>query len=190
MNDKEKVIKDQRSIEASRKGLMGLGGKLGCVLKNFGQPIVSQHEGGLMYSSTSLEDYEEIEEKDPYNLRGGTPEEILEQIDVMDMEETTIHSLGWVFDGLSRGMHLEIKYISETNEITVHFKGHLVYKEIGGDLAAYAPFKEWEDHIEKLYPAALEKGKAKQEAQREEKKEANKRLKKNWLQKMAERWGI
>ena len=148
MNDKEKVIKDQRTIEASRKGFMGLGGKLGCVLKNLGQPIVSQHEGGLMYHSTSLEDYANMEVEDPYDLRGGTPEEILDQIEVMDMDETTIHSLGWMFDGLSRGMQLEIKYVTETNVLTVHYKGHMVYNEIGGELGAYAPMKEWEDCIE------------------------------------------
>lgn len=190
MNDKEKIIKDQRTIEASRKGLMGLGGKLGCVLKNLGQPIVSQHEGGLLYHSTSLEDYTNVEVEDPYDLSGGTPEEILDQIEVMDMENTTIISLGWVFDGLFCGMHLEIQYTTETNEIKVHFKGHLVYNEVGGELLAYNPIKEWEDYIETLYPVALAKGTAKKAIKREEKKEAGKKAKKSWLREMAKKWGI
>ena len=188
MNDKEKILKEQRTIEASRKNLMGLGGKLGCVLKVFGQPIV-RHNTGDILEVNYLDDYMEVEQKDPYNLRAGTPEEIMDQLENVE-EDFSIHSMGWCFDGLNRGMHLEIKYMSETNELTVFFKGHLVYKEIGGELEAYVPLSEWENSIEQLYPAALEKGNIQKEEVRAAKREEGKEGKQRWLDKMKEKWGL
>lgn len=188
MNDKEKIIKEQRTIEAARKNLMGLGGKLGCVLKMFGQPMIRHGSGADMFETTYLDDYYEIEENDPYNLHPGTSEEIMDQLPIMDDASTS--TLGWHFDGLNVGMHLEIKYLSETNELTVSFKGHLVYKEIGGELEAYIPLPEWENNIESLYPLALKRGQVQKEKSKTVKVEESKRSKQSWLDKMSKKWGF
>ena len=55
------------------------------------------------------------------------------------------------FDGLSRSMHMEIKYSEETSELSLTHRGYLVYKEVMGDLEVYVPNEEWESWIEKLW---------------------------------------
>ena len=98
-NDYENQIKEKRTIEASKKNMMGKNGKLGMILKHFGETIVSQ-EG--MFSDVSYFDHfwEDGEEDDE---------------SMQTFEEGSLsRDVGSFFDGLSRGMHLEIKYMKYT----------------------------------------------------------------------------
>jgi hypothetical protein len=76
-----------------------------------------------------------------------------DELPTMDECEMS-YELGWIYDGLRQGLHLEIKYFNPENKLTVYYKGYEVYKEVSGELEAYAPFEEWEDPIKELYKVA------------------------------------
>jgi hypothetical protein len=38
--------------------------------------------------------------------------------------------------------------------LTVYYRGYKVYQEVGGELAAFAPFPEWEEKVDTLFPKA------------------------------------
>ena len=90
MNDTERRIKEQRTVEASHKNLMGFDGKLGCIIRSLGQPVVSKGTGGTYFGSTPMLDVWETSNDDggwePDELHAGTPEEITSQIPVMDID--------------------------------------------------------------------------------------------------------
>jgi hypothetical protein len=166
----EQRIKEQRMIEATGKGYTGaLNSKFGCILQFLGKPIKS-HSSPLFETSYLFDPYEVNDDEMP----------------TFDDGEM-VSELGFFFDGLSRGMHLEIKFID--NDLTVNYKGYLVYKETSGDLEAYFPHPEWEKHIENLYSAAVK-------LQRQAKKESGQTKikieeaeKKAWLHSLWEKWG-
>lgn len=208
MHEQEKRIKEQRTVEANKKNLMGFDGKIGCIVRNMGQPLVSQSRGGTYFSSTPGFDFFDIPTDNlPGELSPGTPEEITQQLPVIDIDgveqpeggiwmdrpatilENT-EKLGWYFDGLIRGMHLEIKYMDENKELTVNYKGYCVYRELTGDLEAYIPLKEWEDMIDRLYNVARKIRVVHHKNEKEERKQELKRAKETWLQKMKNKWGL
>ena len=193
MRKEEAVIKEQRTLEATKKKLMGSEGKLGVILKQLGQPIVSHDMGGGMYSQRFLDPYE-IEEEDeslPTMSLGeeATPEG-WEWSMPKDADLVSCRQIGWHFDGLSRGMHIEIKYDDISKVLTLHYKGHLVFEETTGDLTAYVPHPDWEDMINRLYAVAEPLKYDKEIEEREEQKELIRKAKKGFLQKLRERWGV
>tara|TARA_Y100000034_G_scaffold38278_2_gene47013 strand:- start:255 stop:779 length:525 start_codon:yes stop_codon:yes gene_type:complete len=174
MNDKEKRIKEQRLIEAAEKNYLGASGKLGSICRYLGEPI--KGVGGSLYDSYEYS-FDSWGEEDP------------EELPTAEMDES-VYDLGYLFDGLSRGMHLEVKYLAYEKKLTCHYKGHEVYKEKAGELMGYAPFDEWETLIDKLYKIAQTKArKRKVEIAKDEKA---KRLTHatGFLQKIRERWGL
>ena len=120
----EERIREQRIVEANKKGLMGQNGKIGIVLKVLGSPIIRQSEGGI-YVDTNYFNINQ-EEKEIYNI--SDPVELMSEIPIMGIENNNrpnskewyqympdpinygIDTIGLHFDGLNRGMHLEIKY--------------------------------------------------------------------------------
>lgn len=218
MFEKEEKIREQRTIEATRKGLIGLGGKLGVVVQNLGQPITVHSEGGSFYTNTYLSDPYDLpgEEDDKFELKPGTANEIMDQIPTMQVRdaagnpigepddaywaerpertESHVYDIGWHFDGLNRGIHLEIKYIEYNDigksELTVYYKGYLVYQEVGGDLAAYSPFDEWEDKINNLYAVAQKTKRKNRKDMKEQILKSVEKEKLSWLQRMRKQWGI
>ena len=155
---KENAIRDKRTIEATKKNFMGPSGKLGVIAMVLGSPIIRQGTGlwDVNYLEDPYEDFSDIEfETTTSNQKGplAWKDEILEMGDDFTEEE------GHVFDGLSRGMHLDIKYWHVNHKLEVTYRGYLVYKEIGGELDSYAPFPEWEDMIGRLYKSAKSKEK-------------------------------
>lgn len=131
---REQMLKEARTIEAMKKGYMGLEGKFCSIAKRLGHAMFRQ--GGLYVDRTYLED--------PYNQ----PDE--DEIPMMDDEEES-YEIGVQFDGLSRGMNLTISILFHLREITVRHEGQIVYKEIAGELEGFAPVDEWEENIETLY---------------------------------------
>jgi len=174
-NDYENQIKEKRTIEASKKNLMGKNGKLGMILKHLGEPIVSQ-EG--LFSDVSYFDHfwEDVDED----------EESMQTFE----EGSLSHDVGRIWDGLSRGMHLEIQYMENKKELTVYEKGYLVYKESSGELLCYFPKESWEEKINQLYDSSkyMEKSKRKKDDKKIN-KEAE-RAKQSWLWKIRDKWGI
>lgn len=202
MNEAEKLIKQKRLVQATQNNLMGLNGKLGCIAKFMGDPITMHLEGGQFFSSTELDD--------PYYYQTDindcrTAEEIANKIPMMNADQddpqgpewrefqnrinVTTYDMGWIFDGLNKGLHLEIKYMVENNELIVYYKGSLVYKESAGDLDAYVPHPEWEDKVDQLFKTAEKIREKNTKSQREENIDLNKRQKESWLQSIKKKWG-
>lgn len=206
MNDLEKKIKEQRTIEATKKGYTGIGGKFGVIVRTLGQPIIDHSEGGVYLSKTYLDDPYQLPVDNDLN---GPPEYIQKQIpymDVVDNEEPTgtgwrserdytlspitATEIGYNFDGLSRGMHLEINYSVDKNELSVYYKGYIVFRETNGELESYVPLVEWEQLIDKLYSRAVEIEKQKRKVVKQEKIVEVQKAKKSFLEKIKNRWGI
>jgi len=174
MHEKEELIKQQRRAEAVKNDLMGLEGKLGCILKYMGDPIISQNS--IFYGSTSLPDVWHIPDDNP-----GIP--------TMD-EDQPIYELGKHFSALSHGMHLEINFFYDERRLTVTYKGHPVYCEIENELEAYVPLAEWEDKVDELLKIAKMKEHVVVGKLKEEKKEEENRSILNYLQTLRTKWGI
>lgn len=189
MLEKEKIIKEQRTAEATDKNLMGLEGKLGTILKYLGQSVVTQESSN--YDRTEWEDiYKDDEE--------GLP--------TYDVDMPVLE-MGKLFDGLKFGHHIEISYMVEgaipvkENEyitnyesaskvIKVSYKGYLVYLEAEGDLHIYKPMDEWEEIINKIYASARKLQLKHREENAENEKLEIKKTKLGFLEKLRETWGI
>lgn len=149
----EESIRQQRTIEAVKNNLMGNNGKLGIILSAYGTSIIRQNTDSPNYSWSEPDDFVYTEYSP--TLSGEGP--VAWRDEILESENDSITEEGVVFDGLSRGMHLEIIYWEAENEIKVSFKGHLVYREIAGQLEAYYPSPLWESHIDRLYKSAKDK---------------------------------
>jgi hypothetical protein len=196
LHEKEEKIKELRTIEATKKRLMGMGGKFGLIAKMLGDDIVMHQEGGIYCDTHYLPDMwsldTEPESGMPYMDMPGEEPTGFGWRDERNYARTPVSTqeLGWHFDGLSRGMHLEIKVIGETKEITVHYQGYLVYKEKEGNLEAYSPAKEWEDKIDMLFESAQKKVRAGQRQEKQENHDQGLAKKANWIETMRGRWGL
>jgi hypothetical protein len=203
----EEKIREQRILEATKKGLMGQNGKIGIILKTLGQPIVSQSEGGYHIDSNYIDlDGFSNHRKSLEDISDS--KELMRNIPIMDVENSIrpdsaewdsempdarfygTDTIGLHFDGLNRGMHLEIKYDENSSELVVYHKGYLVYKEIKGELLAYAPNEEWEKWIESLSKKAKEEQRKIKEEEFEHSIKENERQKMLWWEKIKDRWGI
>lgn len=200
----EEKIKEERLIEATKKGLFGQNGKIIIVLKAFGEPIVSQNEGGSYVDKSYLEDpYESTNNLEDISNK----DEFLRELPVWAMNETerpngsewselhnemsyTTNRIGYHFCGLSRGMHLEIKYDETTTELSVSYKGYPVYKESKGELLSYVPSDDWEMHINKLFSSAKEKLRVLKESEFQKNIKNSESDKESWLEQMKKRWGF
>ena len=209
MNDQELKIKEYRTIEAKKKNLMGLNGKFGYILAALGQPIINHAESGGLYASNAadfLENWDTIV-KDSTNFQPGTAEEIMKQIPTADTVEHNVpegwewygdldaevfdeQKAGWHFDGLSRGMHLEITYKKSEKNLIVTYKGYQVFKEHSGDLRTYVPSEKWEPMIERLYKLSVEILKERGKLKLIEQNKMNKYKKAGWLTRLQEKWGF
>lgn len=202
----EEKIKEKRTLEANKKGLIGQNGKLGIILKSLGSPIIEHSEGGGYVESN----YIDLEGKtDDINLHDiSSSEEFMKKIPIiymkgverpqtdewnLDMPDSIsygIETIGLHFDGLNRGMHLEIKYDYNLSELVVYYRGYLVYKEIKGDLFSYIPNEEWEKWVDSLYKIAKEKHRKQKEEDFKKTTIQNEKDKNAWIEKIRLRWGF
>jgi hypothetical protein len=208
MRDIEKQIQEKRATMATKKKLMGFTGKLGVVARNLGQPLESQELGGMGMSINYLEDPYALPDDNQFGeIHGGYAKEIQDQIPIMDMDveepqgrewqdrnrnyidySTVAH--GWFFDGLSRGIHMEIKYDEWGKTLLVRYKGYEVYKEIGGELMGYAPSDEWEGHVDQLYKVAKDLDKNRKKQEHEEEVSQAQKIKTGWWREIKDKWGL
>lgn len=188
MYEKEKLIREQRLAEATDKQYLGLEGKFGTILKFLGQPIADHDKS--YYTSTEFNDsYTETLKEDE---KDGIPE-----FEIGD-DVSKVVSYGMTFSGLSRGFHIDIIFLEDTNdadyegcwELTVTYKGYTVYKEMEGELIAFYPLKEWESIIDHLYAIAREVYKKKMKEYVQEQEEEIKEEKLSFLERLRRRWNL
>lgn len=192
----EKRIREQRVLEANKKGFVGTSGKIGTVLMIMGQEVVSHEEGGAQWweepgdSVEESESSEELMRRIPTmgiddNVRPSTPEwsELNGEIHV------GTRRIGMHFDGLGMGMHMEIMYNEDKSELSLTHKGFLAYREVMGEIDTYVPNDEWEGWIEKLYKASKKKQRSKKEDDFKNKAEDAEKSKEAWWDLMRKKWG-
>jgi hypothetical protein len=174
MNPKERMIAEKRQIEATRKNLMGVSGKLGMIAKVLGTPI--QRQGSPLFDTSYLDDPFALHDPDEIPMFNGTSEYVVTE--------------GYLFDGTSSGIHMEIKLTTGENKLRVTWKGYVVYDEKAGDLLAYVPNDEWENWIKKLYDRAKESAKKKTEAMKPLIEAETKNQLGRFMDRLRQRWGV
>lgn len=185
----EAVIREKRTIEAMKKNYMGPTGKFGIIAKYMGQPVIKQ--GGSMYDTSYLEDpYEDKSNEEYETTLSGQEGPLMYRDEIAEGDDHLINLEGYVFDGLSSGIHMDITYWIDSSRLNVNYKGYVAYKEIAGELEAFHPLQEWEDLIERLYLVAkkrMKKTKAKEEEAMVEQVEE---VKKGFLYRLRKLWGV
>jgi hypothetical protein len=172
MSKKERAIREKRTMEATKKNLMGADGKLGVIAKFLGGKIIRQGSGLFEQGFMS----------DPYDLPN--------EDEIPMMTDSDIHKEGYVFDGLSNGMHIEIKYYEADGRLIVDYKGYRVYAEISGDLQGYHPLQEWENLVNTLYKKANERRERLEMLMEPLLESVVLRKRESWLSKMRRKWGL
>ena len=189
LKQKENAVKEKRTIEATKKNYMGTTGKFGLIAMTLGSPVVRQGTG--LFDTIQVEDpYEDFTDCEFEQTASGQEGPKMFQDKIEEGDNSIVHEEGFIFDGLSRGMHLEIKYWHINHKIEVSYRGYEVYKEAGGELFAYAPFPEWEDMIERIYTAAKPKAKELKLLKEVQVGEAIERRKRSFWDRLRTRWGI
>lgn len=189
--DKEKVIKELRTIRAAKKELMGLDGKLAFICKYLGSVISRQ--GSAYMDVDFLEDPYDVDHYDAsyeQTMGEGNIGPMTDPGKLLDYDGGFISEEGLLFDGLKWGMHLEITHNFLDKKIAATFKGYRVYEEIAGDLQCYVPIDEWEDMVDRLYKVAKDRKKKNEPIRAAELELKIQEKKKGFFQKLMERWGI
>ena len=184
----EARIREKRLAEATKKGLTGPAGKIGTVLRMLGSPIVGQTEDVSYLNLDGREEDAGMPVMDVDGVQRPTGAEWSDS----DVVPTPygIHELGRHFDGLSRGMHMEIIYKDESSEMSLYHRGYLVYREVQGDLQCYVPSDEWEGWVSSLFKVAKKAQREEKEREFQERVRDADRAKQSWLRDLASRWGI
>ena len=207
----EKRVKEERASLAATKNLSGPDGKIGVVLRFLGEPIVAQSEGdrscfeddiGVSWRSSEMPDLWLLDEppedtRNPVALTNNMPTMQGRHSPPEGPEWTTrkrerqIHEevVGLAFDGLRRGMHLNILFLEADSVLTVHWQGRLVYKEVAGDLRGYVPSEDWEKKIDTLYELAKPKRAEAEKAKQENALVVKEKMRKSWMRSVIDRWG-
>lgn len=189
LSQQEAAIREKRTIEATKKNLMGITGKFGTILKAFGHPIIRQ--GSTLSSVGYLDDpYGDSTFAEYETTASGQAGPVAYRDELLEFDDDGLRESGLLFDGLSRGMHLEVIYWHDENSLTVTYKGYPVYREVAGELEGYAPFDDWENLIDRLFRAAKERLKQIQEQEKQRIREALSAKKRSFLQALRLRWGI
>lgn len=170
---KEQQIREQRTVDAMREGLMGFEGKLCRIARTFGQPIVKQ--GASNFEATELEDAWLLHDEN--------------EIPTMDEDEMS-YQIGWHFDGLRRGLHMEILWRDEFRELKCYYKGRLVYRESGGELDGYVPHDEWHSIVNELFEQTKKKERLNRKVEHQVVAVEARRKQQEFLDAMRQKWGI
>jgi len=167
-------IREERTLLAYRKNLMGPGGKLGVIVKILGEPIMAETGMDVNWM------------QDPFDIHD--PNEV-----PMYLDDPNAMPMGFVWDGLREGIHMEIKWDHFKNEITCHYQGYSVYHEDSGVLMAYAPRHpiagEWEHIVDDLYDRAKRVKMHNVKVEEKIVKEESKGLARKILDALRMRWG-
>lgn len=176
MNEKEELIKRKRQSEAIQKNLMGLEGKIGFVLKYLGEPIIDQTGMGWHQVGKAL-DFWYIPDDEPQGLPTAD-------------EDEEPDCIGYYYNALSRGIHMDISYKSYEKKLQLEYKSYPVYCEVDNELEMYVPGEEWENQLDRLYETAKKVAPAKIAKMEEEEKEEEEREIFKFLKDLRRKWGI
>jgi hypothetical protein len=185
---KENLVKkviQARTIEATKKGINP---KLVLIAKTFGSPII-----GHYYDAPMLADEDWTDFNDPKK-----------DWSIEEADDGTVPRFGYVYDSLKTGVNLEIvvmagdvrnpltgkKEMSKPKEVRCSYRGYRVYHEEEGVIRCYAPFPEWEDHVNKMYKVATEKDKKVKVVEKEHENKARKEAAQKALGTLRRLWGI
>jgi len=166
----ENKIKEQRLALALNKNFFGPQGKLSIICQMFGNSIIEDYFGR---DQTDLV-YGDIEEKNQFETFS---------------EDHTSCLLGYFYDGVNLGNHLEIKYLINENEIKLYYKGYVKYHELSNDLLSYIPEKEWESSVEAIFIRSIERLKKVNEEKLQKKNASVERMEKELIDKIRSKWG-
>lgn len=179
----KKVIQS-RTIEATKKNVNT---KLVCIARNYGSPIIGHYYDAPL----SNEDWSNFNnpDKDWYA--------------VSDAEEETLPRLGYIYDSLKLGKNVEIvvmaketrsktgrSELEKPTKVKCCYNGYTVYHEEDGRLMCYAPFPEWEEHIDKIYRNASGTDTLRIDQEKAEENRIRKKMTKQALGQLRMLWGI
>ena len=165
----EARIKEQRTIEATKKNLIGMEGKIYLIARFLGNEIIYQNS-----DQNFLEDYES--DFDEYTMP------------ILD-DSTISNLIGYNFYGLNYGHNLEIVTEDYSMTIKLYYNGKIVYKESSGDIESYSPDSSWEKAVDYFYEIAEKKIKKYLEEKEKKEKMEMQALKKNAIEDLQSRWG-
>jgi|688.fasta_scaffold141213_3 hypothetical protein len=171
--NREQMIREARTIEAMRRGYMGMEGKISVIAKRLGQPIIQQ--GSRSFEQTFLSDPFALEKDDEMPTIG---------------ENDHSYEIGLHYDGLSRGINLSVYVHFHHREIICEFNGQKVYWEIGGELESYVPHESWENQLEKIYDNAKKVERLQRPQERKKLVEAANKKRQELLNEFKQKWGL
>ncbi len=186
---KDNVVKkliQQRTIDATKNNVNG---KLILIAKTYGSPIMGHYYDAPIFD----EDWSNFND----------PTKDWSQIDESE-EDGTLPRLGFVYDSLKLGTNIEIvvmvrevknhktgkKEFDKPTRVKCSYRGYTVYHEEEGKLVCYAPFPEWEEHIDKVYGRATGTDKKRAELEKQEENKVRKQATKKALGTLRRLWGI
>lgn len=173
--NREQMIREARTIEAMRRGYMGMEGKLSTIAKRLGKPIIQQ--GSRSFDQTFLDD--------PFAL------EIEQEFGMPTIEEDDhSYEIGIHYDGLSRGVNLSIFVHFHHREIVCEYNGSRVYWEVAGELESYAPNESWENELDRIYDNAKKVEKLQKPHERKKLIEAANKKRQELLDEFKQKWGL
>lgn len=171
MKFNEQLIKEKRTIEATKKEYMGPKGKMAIISSVLGSEIVQQGE------------------ENQYIKYDNFWEETNDQYKTIS-ENTPISSIGFFFYGLDYSYNIEIYYMENEKLIKVIYEGQKVYEEINGELESYVPNTIWEMVVEDLYKLAKEKYIFRNKEEKQKNKEIFEEKKADILSRIKKIWGV
>lgn len=174
-----------RTIEATKKNINA---KLICIARNYGSPIIGH------YYDASLLDEDWSDFNDPTR----------DWSVIEETEDGNLPRLGFIYDSLKLGTNIEIvvmaketkniktgkKELEKPSKVKCSYNGYTVYHEEDGKLVCYAPFPEWENHIEKIYNQATGADKRRIDIDKKEENKIHKKATQQALSKLRMLWGI
>lgn len=185
MNDNNLIKKliQARTLEATKKGING---KLILIAKTYGSPIMGYYYDNPLVNedwesfNNTVNDWSEVE------------------------EDEVVPKLGFVYDSLNIGVNLEIvvmmkevlnyktkkREFEKPTKVKCSYRGYEVYREEEGKLMCYAPFPEWEDHVEKIYNQAVGVDKNREKLEKEKELKIKKDAITKTLSTLRKLWGI
>ena len=167
-------IKEQRTVQAINKDLMGSQGKIALICQAFGEPIIYDNE---------------ISDSENYlNINDGFYDFDESEIKTFS-ENHSSYQIGFWYDGINLGNGIEIKFLIHENEVKLYHKGSLKYHEESNNLIVYNPNGDWEKTLESLYFVAKKRIIEKNKKILEENQAIKEKEKKNLIDDIRKNWG-
>lgn len=185
-NNLVKKLVQARTIQATANNTNS---KLVMIAKTYGSPIM-----GHYYDSPLMD-----ADWDDFN----NPANDWSKIEEME-DDGNLPKLGFIYDSLKMGTNLEIvvmvrevrnlktgkRELDKPTKVKCSYRGYTVYNEEEGKLLCYAPFPEWEEHVDKVYAKATGTDKKRGDIRKQEDEITRKKATQKALSTLRRLWGI